>query len=303
MTPSRTESAEDCFRAADVWFLVRDETAIPLWSLLAPEPRPGNVLLAAGPPAGAAAAFTLRELESAPWRFAGGTPRPAPEACALAFRTADFRALPGETVGDFANRLFRETERIAADPGFSVAWMPERSFSNRRELEGYLPAEARPIFDAGRGPEGASSLEARLSRLKSEEKTCGGFLFEDVLQRVPDPVGILEAARGVAGPGASLVASVGNAGYLSIARDLLLGRFDPVAAGPADAGYLRWFTRESLAGTLAEAGWNVSLIEAVPAAPAAREEEFLAWACLGSRVEREALRTYEWIAVAARDSA
>ena len=140
-----------------------------------------------------------------------------------------------------------------------------------------------------------------LAVLGSEGERFDAFLFADVLEHLEDPAGALSLARALAHPGATLVASVPNVGHLSLARDLLLGRFDPVPAGLADAGHLRWFTRRSLAATVEEAGWRLSLIEAVPGAPAPEEEPFLAWARRWPSADPHALRTYQWIAVAVAD--
>src|SRR5207247_9631115 len=107
-----------------------------------------------------------------------------------------------------------------------------------------------------------------LADLAREGEEFDAFLFADVLEHLADPVEALARARLVAAPGATLVASVPNAGHLSIVRDLVRGRFDPVPAGLADAGHLRWFTRASLGETLAEAGWRADVIASWRARPA-----------------------------------
>jgi hypothetical protein len=81
-------------------------------------------------------------------------------------------------------------------------------------------------------------------------------------------------------------------------RDLVLGRFDPLPAGLADAGHLRWFTRTSLAEALDEAGWKDVTIEPSAGAPAPEAEEFLRRAEAWAGADRESLTTYQWIAVA-----
>ena len=81
-----------------------------------------------------------------------------------------------------------------------------------------------------------------------------------------------------------------NVGHLSLARDLLLGRLDPVPAGLCDAGHLRWFTRSSLAEALEESGWTVASIESAPGAPPPDPEPFLALASAWPDADRESLR-------------
>lgn len=330
---SGDEPAAEAFTGAEVWFLVQDETALPLWCSLAPAAQPGRVLVASGAPGSASPVHTLRELETAPWRFADGRPQDAAASPALAFRTADFSPLSAETVSDFVSRLRQTRERAHFDPGFAAVRFEDPSERERPELESQIPAEAKRLLDVGCGsggaataaksrrpglaavgiekdPEAAHRARTRLdrvleedamaafARLASERERFDVFLFADVLEHLEDPFATLRAARDLAAPGATLVASVPNAGHLSVVRDLLLGRFDPVPAGLADAGHLRWFTRGSLARMLGDTGWNVSLIESVPGAAAPEQESFLSWACNGATVERELLRTYQWIAVA-----
>ncbi len=87
-------------------------------------------------------------------------------------------------------------------------------------------------------------------------------------------------------------------GHLSLVRDLVLGRFDPLPAGLADSGHLRWFTRTSLAEALEEAGWTDVTIEAQESVPAPGAEEFLRWARAWPGSDGESLTTYQWIALA-----
>ena len=137
-----------------------------------------------------------------------------------------------------------------------------------------------------------------LPRLAAEGARFDAFVFADVLEHLEDPVAALTAARELAAANATLLAVVPNVGHLSVARDLLLGRHDPVPAGLCDAGHLRWFTRSSLADALEESGWTVSSIESVPGAPAPDPEPFLALASSWPDADLESLRTYQWIATA-----
>jgi SAM-dependent methyltransferase len=139
---------------------------------------------------------------------------------------------------------------------------------------------------------------AVLSDLAASGERFDALLFADVLEHFDDPIGILELAREVALPEAILVASVPNVGHLSLVRDLVLGRFDPLPAGLADAGHLRWFTRTSLGEALEEAGWRDITVEATPGAAAPDAERFLRWAGAATDAGREGLTTYQWIAVA-----
>ena len=71
---------------------------------------------------------------------------------------------------------------------------------------------------------------AVLSDLAKAGERFDALLFADVLEHLDDPIRILGLAREVALPEATLVASVPNVGHLSLVRDLVLGRFDPLPA-------------------------------------------------------------------------
>jgi 2-polyprenyl-3-methyl-5-hydroxy-6-metoxy-1,4-benzoquinol methylase len=137
-----------------------------------------------------------------------------------------------------------------------------------------------------------------LGDLAGEGARFDAFLFADVLEHLEDPIGALTLARGLAVPGATLVVSVPNVAHLSLVRDLVAGRFDPVPAGLADAGHLRWFTRSSLEEALDESGWQTIGVKSLPGAPAPDVEPFLDFVAGFPELDRDALATYQWVAVA-----
>jgi SAM-dependent methyltransferase len=137
-----------------------------------------------------------------------------------------------------------------------------------------------------------------LRDLVQEGARFDAFLFADVLEHLEGPIDALTLARGLAVPGATLVASVPNVAHLSLVRDLVAGRFDPVPAGLADAGHLRWFTRSSLEEALDEAGWRTVGVTSLPGAPAPDVEPFLDFVAGFPEFDRDALATYQWVAVA-----
>jgi 2-polyprenyl-3-methyl-5-hydroxy-6-metoxy-1,4-benzoquinol methylase len=310
---------------ADVWFVVADPNAVPMVATGALEPSAGRLLVAGTPDL--RVPHTLRELEGLE---RGGSSN---GRAAIGFRTADFPTERGETVKHYIDRLLSLSALEVSDPDFQAVSLGDPSERERPELTGRLPSGALRILDvgcgAGAGIAGAKArnpgwkvtgiekdarlasqarqrcdrvLEGDLARILPELAAAGeafdAVVYADVLEHVEDPVAALALGRRLAAPGAKLLVSVPNVGHLSIVRDLVLGRFDPVPAGLTDAGHLRWFTRAFLGQALAESGWRAESIEGEPGAPPPDAEEFLALAATWPEVDRESLRTYQWIATA-----
>ncbi len=327
---SPTEFARDAFPSG-VLTVVLDDTALPLFS--GGVPAPGSRVLAAWSRAADDPPFlhTLRELEEAVCvpGFSGSPPERG-AVSAIVFATAAFPPVAGETVQVFVDRLRRGELAVASDFGV----LPMRTaFGPRPEVTRYVPRTARRLLDVGcgdgagsaalksanpaltvwgveRDPALAREASSRLDRvfegeaqevlsaLAGEAARFDAFLFADVLEHLVDPMGVLSEARSLANSGATLVASVPNVGHLSVVRDLLLGRFDPVPAGLLDAGHLRWFTRRTLADVLEGSGWGVCSLEAERGATAPDSEAFLRWTDGLPAADRQSLQTYQWIAVA-----
>ena len=328
---SPTEPAERSLSGAEAWIAVRDESAIPLPGARV-EPRAGRVVLAASRGAfKTAPPHTLRELEEAvfvPEADADGT-----EAPALAFLACDFAPAAGEPLGSFLARLCVPPTRREVAPAFAAFAFDDPFERRRPDVVRRVPAGARRLLDVGCGagtasaalktdrpgltvegverhPAAAALARKRLDRVHEGEagavlrrlvaagERYDAFLLANVLERLTDPFDLLALAGRLAAPGAALIASVPNVGHVSLTRDLLRGRFDPVPAGLADAGHLRWFTRRSLAEAVEEAGWSVEAVEAAPGAPAEGAEDFLAGLRDFPGLDKESLLAYQWIAVA-----
>ena len=331
---SPQDSAGEAFSGADVWVLVRDESALPWPATRFPVPEPGRVLAAGSATPAAAAVHTLREMETSAAPPAEPSAADASRSAALAFRAADFPAAGGETVAGFLDRLAAASLTKPRDGAFRALVFDDPSGREREEITRHVPAGVRRLLDVGCGSGGSSAglkrraktidvcgiendreqaerARGRLDRvlvgdaahvlkdLAGEGSRFDTFLFADVLEHLDDPIGALTLARALAAPGATLVASVPNAGHLSVVRDLVQGRFDPVPAGLLDAGHLRWFTKSSLRESLAEAGWRVLSIESWPGSPAPGADGFLVSLAGWPGLDRESLMTSQWIAVAA----
>lgn len=324
--------AEDSFTPATTWVVVSDETALPTPGAEV-SAVPGSVLLAAPlSPATPPVVHTLRELEESADAVGRKAPGRKERAPAIVFRPSDFPAAAGETVEEYVRRLASAPTPRAFAPGLCAMVFEESPGGDRGDVTRRFPPGIRRLLDVGCGSGEAAAALCRsrpglaatgierdpataelarqrlahvregdagtaLSQLAEAGERFDALLFADVLEHFDDPVGILGLARAVAFPQATLVASVPNVGHLSLVRDLLLGRFDPLPAGLADFGHLRWFTRSSLVEALEEAGWKDVTVEAAAGAPAPGAEEFLRRAEAWAGSDRESLTTYQWIAV------
>ena len=327
---ARQAEASAALSASHRWVLVRDENALPTPGA-PPEVAPGRVVLAASvSPAAAPFVHTLRELEGTPRVPQSEAGTDAASCPALSFSVADFPPRPGETVAQYVGRLLSP----ATPHVFGFAALSFDGVGGERpEVVGLLPPAIIRLLDVGcasgeagsavrrarpgavvtgieRDPLAVGRARARLDRVIEGDAPAAlaelaragerfdAFLFADVLEHLEDPIGALAAARELATPEATLVASVPNAGHLSLVRDLVLGRFDPLPAGLADAGHLRWFTRASLADALDEAGWLALSIEALAGAPPPDPGPFLDLASEWPEADPATLLAYQWLAVA-----
>ncbi len=303
------DGAARALEGAETWVFVPDASALP-WAA-----------------EGGGAFHTLRELEGADRGPGGRGP-----AAAVAFRPADFWPERVETIKGYIERLLRSIPpAFEVLPSFSVG---DPSLNERPEVVERLPEGAASILDVGCGSGGLGAARARRPgwRLTGVEmdpvraaraRERGGYervlegdlgevlpalfaegvrfeavVFADVLEHLEDPVAALSAARPLAAAGGMLLAVVPNVGHLSLVRDLLLGRHDPVPAGLCDAGHLRWFTKASLAEMIEEAGWERVAIESAPGAPAPDTAPFLELAAGWPDVDRVSLAADQWIATA-----
>ena len=329
--------AAPTFGRGEEWIVVRDEIALPLPGGEI-SPLPGRICLASPrTPADAPVVHTLAEFERAPLTSVPPETPDGREAPALFFSTADFPADEGETVAAYVERLLSASTPSSSPPEFAAVVF-EESADERPDVARHVPAGTRRLLDVGFGS-GAVAFGLRRSRpglsvtgierrtsdaappagidrvivgdasgalaaLAREGERFDGFLFADVLEHLEDPIGALALAHDLALPGATLVASVPNVGHLSIVRDLVRGRFDPLPAGLADAGHLRWFTRASLEDALEEAGWKTTHVEGLPGAPAPDARDFVDRAVRAfPETDPVALTTYQWVAVARADRA
>jgi SAM-dependent methyltransferase len=241
------------------------------------------------------------------------------------------RDLPGPPAGSPARFVpDGEVRGSAVSTGFRVIRVP-RSFGIRAEILERIPPGVQRLLDVGCGG-GETAAEAKrlhrgltaegvdrdggprdfarreldafhagealavLGALAARGATFDVLLFADVLEHCEDPFVVLEAGRRLCAPGATLIVSVPNAAAAPIVEDLVTGRFDPVGAGPEDAGHLRWFTRRSLRELLEESGFLPASVEGMPLPRDGGFSGRLAGA--GLAFDAFELSSVQWIAVA-----
>ena len=108
----------------------------------------------------------------------------------------------------------------------------------------------------------ADNLTKALEDRQFDVVYCG-----DVLEHLPDPAGVLTAARRALRPGGTVVISLPNVAHVDVKLALLQGRFDYRDFGLLDATHLRFFTRASILGLLADAGLELAELRRVVRPP------------------------------------
>lgn len=94
----------------------------------------------------------------------------------------------------------------------------------------------------------------------------GAILAADTLEHLTDPARMLALAREALPPGGHLLLSVPNVANLHVRLSLLAGRFDYADRGILDRTHRVFFTRKTLRGMLADAGFAIER-EAVSTLP------------------------------------
>ncbi len=105
-------------------------------------------------------------------------------------------------------------------------------------------------------------LEDR-SFLAGIEASCDVVFFGDVLEHLSDPRPVLRRTKAWLASGGWALCSVPNVAYWKIRYELLRGRFDYTDVGILDRTHLRFYTRGSFEGILAETGYRVTEIRPV----------------------------------------
>jgi SAM-dependent methyltransferase len=88
------------------------------------------------------------------------------------------------------------------------------------------------------------------------------IVFNDVLEHMQDPAGVLRKTSSILTPDGTLVASIPNVRYWLVVRDLVLrGLWTYTETGPLDRSHLRFFTRSSAFDLFVSTGYAVARVE------------------------------------------
>ncbi|MBI4911446.1 MAG: class I SAM-dependent methyltransferase [Acidobacteria bacterium] len=180
--------------------------------------------------------------------------------------------------------------------------------SDRSSLLPHLPATLTRLLDVGcsggtfgaqvkrsRGievwgiepfPDAAARAAEKLDKvLAGTAETClpqvpdGHFdciSFNDVLEHLPDPWGVLSLVRPKLSPGGVLFACIPNVLHHSVLGDLLFeGDWRYRAEGVLDQTHLRFFTRRSMVRMMEESGFQVISVEGLVGAKVPRRLRWL----------------------------
>lgn len=92
------------------------------------------------------------------------------------------------------------------------------------------------------------------------DKTYDAVVCADVLEHVPDPLGVLKQLRRVATDDALFVISLPNVAHLAVRLMLLFGKFPKMDRGILDRTHLHFFTKDTAASLVESAGLKIERI-------------------------------------------
>lgn len=173
--------------------------------------------------------------------------------------------------------------------------LPKDYFSGERaDIARFIPAKVSAFLDVGCGegsfsaalksatgaeawgveivPEAAHKAGGKVDRLLPgdieilvdglPEARFDAVFFNDALEHLRDPYGLLKRLRPKLRPGATVIASIPNVLHFSVLADLLLRKdFRYKDCGIQDSTHLRFFTRKSMRRLFEEQGYTVSNLE------------------------------------------
>ncbi len=124
------------------------------------------------------------------------------------------------------------------------------------------PAGVKRLNDAGFEAhelliEATEEFRAGLEKIIGQ-RSVAGLLMLDVIEHVPDPVGVLDLLRGIATAhdAAPIILTVPNVSHFDVGTKLLQGHWDQTEIGILDDTHVNFFDVRQLARTTQAAGWH-----------------------------------------------
>lgn|GEM_PF-3312590 len=246
-------------------------------------------------------------------------------------------AAPGDTATLLETGWPPAPERLRLVPGARLYRYDDPADHERRELDPWIPEDARVVVDVGCGhgrlgerlrrpgrrvigiepdPEMARRAGQRLDRVLAagaeealpaldgtSDTPVDCFVFADVLEHLFEPERAVRLAAERLSPEGRIVVSVPNTAWAPVLRDLVAGCWEPTLAGVQARDHLRPFTRDAIRRLAEEHGLEVE--SCVPlAAPLPWTTRLwarlVAWS-VGGRYDD--LAPPQWIAVLRRSRA
>lgn len=121
------------------------------------------------------------------------------------------------------------------------------------EVVAAVAKQARPLLDGIV----CLDIEQDVSRVEELANTFDALVFGDVLEHLQDPWRVLRELRAVVEPNGVCVACIPNVAHWSLLAELLKGKWNYADQGLLDRTHLRFFTLDSAAAMLEQAGWTV----------------------------------------------
>ena len=117
--------------------------------------------------------------------------------------------------------------------------------------------EPHPEWAAHAKPHYRQVFNSTIEDAPLPEKTYRMVLCGDVLEHTADPVAVLKRLRRAATDDATFVVSVPNVAHLAVRMMLLFGSFPKMERGILDKTHLQFFTKDTAASMLRQAGLKV----------------------------------------------
>ena len=120
--------------------------------------------------------------------------------------------------------------------------------------------EPNPHWAAHAKPFYRHVYQSTVEQANLPDATYDAIVCADVLEHLPDPLAVLQQLRRLATPDALFIISLPNVAHLAVRLMLLFGHFPKMDRGILDRTHLHFFTRDTAADLLHNAGLRIQSI-------------------------------------------